>query len=265
MKADLDGMELNFEDNGKGLPLVFLHGFPLNQTIWQPQTRAFQNQYRIITPDLRGHGGSDAPKGIYTMETLARDLFLLLQLKRCVPAIIAGHSMGGYVALAFYRMHADLVKGLILISTRAGDDTEEAKSGREALAAAVEKQGSRPVVEKMLPKMMSQKSLEQNPNLRNHVEAMMSATPSNGLVGALHGMAAREDSSEILRNIQVPTLVVGGTDDHLIPYGESVTMAQAIPTAQLHLIDDAGHLPSLEKPDELNRVIGVWLRKIKGV
>ncbi|MGH7494651.1 MAG: alpha/beta fold hydrolase [bacterium] len=263
MKSILNGIQLHYEIQGQGLPVVFTHGFPLSHKIWQPQIEALHDEFCVITPDLRGHGESEAPTGAYSMEKFADDLFTLLKHLNCGPVVMAGHSMGGYIAFAFLRNYPNWVKGLILVSTRAAADSPEGKAGRETLAQLVEKEkSSAPVVMKMLPNMVAQASLAAHPNLRTEVERIMSNTSQNGLAGALRGMAARADANDLLTSLCLPTLIIAGTADALIPHAESESMARAIPGAQLALIEGAGHLPSLEKPEEMNRVLREWLRKV---
>ncbi|MDZ7268747.1 MAG: alpha/beta hydrolase [candidate division KSB1 bacterium] len=264
MKAKVNGVTLAYDDHGKGLPVVLLHGFPLNRKIWEPQVQALAPYCRVITPDLRGHGESEAPAGIYTMATMAADVAALLQFLQCGPAVIAGHSMGGYILLTLYRHHPQVVKGLVLVSTRAVADAPQGRVNRQAMARrAEEEQSSRVAVETMLPNMMAPASLAIRPNLRHELEAMMAATSVNGIIGAQRGMAERPDSSDLLPRISVPTLIIAGTADALIPFAESQRMAQMIPGAELHLLADAGHLPSLEKPEEFTAVLQAWLQKIQ--
>ncbi len=263
MKTLLNAVQLHYEVHGDGLPVVLIHGFPLSRKIWQSQVEALRDEAYLIVPDLRGHGASEAPGGVYTMEILADDICALLQYLKCGPAVLAGHSMGGYVAMAFLRKYPERVKGLVLVSTRAAADSVEGKAGREALAQTVEMEKSAvPVVAKMLPKMIAPASIAANPGLQTEVERTMSNTSMPGLTGALRGMAMRADAREVLTSIHIPTLIIAGTADALIPYSESEKMAHDISGAELHLIEGAGHLPSLEKPNEMNRILKAWLRKI---
>ena len=263
MKVYLRGVELHYEIQGTGLPVILIHGYPLSQKIWAPQVEALRAEFCVITPDVRGHGESAATRGIYTMDILADDILTLMQHLQCGPAVLAGHSMGGYIALAFWRKYPEWMKGLVLVSTRAAADSVEGRAGREALAQAVEKEKSAvPVLAKMLPHMLAPASLTANAHLKTEVEGIMSHTSQQGLAGALRGMAMRADVQESLAAMRIPVLIVAGTADALIPYAESEKMARAIPGAELRLIEGAGHLPSLEKPDELNPMLQAWLRKI---
>jgi pimeloyl-ACP methyl ester carboxylesterase len=248
-----------FEDTGTGLPVLFIHGFPLSRKIWRPQAAALREEFRAITPDVRGFGESESAAGVYEMDLLADDIAALMRHLQCGPAIMAGHSMGGYVLFAFYRKYPELVRGLILVSTRAVADTAEGKANREALALRVEQEGHQPVVEKMLGPMMAEASVRANPALQKEVEDMMRKSSISGLAGASRGMAARADATDLLVKINVPTLILAGTSDALIHHSESEKMAHAIPNARLRLLEGAGHLPSLEKPEEMNRELKNWL------
>lgn len=259
MRTEINGFRLAYEESGKGAPLLFIHGFPLNRNIWRPQIEALRSSFRVITPDVRGHGESEATSGVYEMESLAEDVAGLLQHLQCGPAYIAGHSMGGYILFALWRKNPELVRGMILVSTRAAADTAEGQANREALAQRVEREGHEPVVAKMLTPMLAEASVRAHPNLKHTVEAMMRGTSVQALSGASRGMAARSDSTELLPRITVPTLIIAGTADALIHPSESEKMARAIPQARFRLIEGAGHLPSLEKPEEVNVTLREWL------
>jgi pimeloyl-ACP methyl ester carboxylesterase len=261
MIATISGIRLSFIDEGRGLPILFIHGFPLSRAIWQPQIEALSKNFRVIAPDLRGHGESEAPAGVYDMNTFADDLKALLEERQCGPAVLVGHSMGGYISFAFYRRCPQKVRGLVLFCTRAGADSEEGRAGRENLAQRAEREGAVAVAEQMLPKMLAAATTASRPDLVAQVRQMMLATSINGLAGSLRGMAARPSSIDLLPQIAVPALVIAGAGDLIIPTREAEAMAKAIPNAQLHLISNAGHLASLENPTEVNTRLRDFLVK----
>jgi pimeloyl-ACP methyl ester carboxylesterase len=261
MIATINDIRLSFIDEGRGLPILFVHGFPLSRAIWQPQMEALSKKFRVIAMDLRGHGESDAPAGVYSMNTFADDLNALIEARQCGPVVLAGHSMGGYISFAFYRRFPEKVRGLVLFCTRAGADSEEGKAGRELLAQRAERDGAVAVADHMLPKMLAAATTASHPDLVAQVRQIMLATSINGLAGSLRGMAARPGSLDLLPKIAVPTLVIAGAGDLIIPTQEAETMAQAIPNAQLHLISNAGHLASLENPAEVNAGLRDFLGK----
>jgi 3-oxoadipate enol-lactonase len=259
MPTTLNTIVLSTADAGQGLPLVFLHGFPLHRGAWQKQVDALRSSYRVIAPDLRGFGGSDTRPGPSTMELYAADVHALLQLLTTGPVILIGHSMGGYVALAFARQFPEMLRGLVLVSTKAGRDTTEAAAGRRAIAERVKAEGVQVVVETMAPKMLA--AGNQDVRMAEQVRGIMTSSKSAGVIGALLGMAERPDSTSLLGQILVPTLVITGEDDTLIPPAESKKMAQAIPGSQFEVIPHAGHLVSFEQPGEFNRVLKEWLNR----
>jgi pimeloyl-ACP methyl ester carboxylesterase len=262
MITTINGIRLSFIDEGRGLPILFVHGFPLSRAIWQPQIEALSKNFRVIAPDLRGHGESEAPAGDYDMNTFADDLNALLEERQCGPVILVGHSMGGYISFAFYRRYPEKVRGLVLFCTRAGADSEEGKAGRENLARRAEREGAAAVAEQMLPKMLAATTISSQPDLVAQVRQIMLATSINGLAGSLRGMAARPGSVDLLPKIAAPALVIAGADDLIIPTPEAETMAQAIPNTQLHLIANAGHLASLENASEVNASLQNFLASL---
>lgn len=250
-------MLLAFEDYGPGPVVVLLHGFPLDRTMWIAQQTTLGARYRVITPDLRGHGETAAPEGIYPIDDMADDVVELIDgLKILEPIVLGGLSMGGYIALSLAVRYPKRLRGLMLMDTRAGADTPEAARAREDLALQVEAADSaEPAVAAMLPKLFSDVSRTRRADTIARVRAQMARTPARAVAGALRGMARRPDRTGDLVRIAVPTLVLAGADDHLIPLDESRGMAEAIPQAQLVVIPDAGHLAPLEDPEASNAAI----------
>jgi 3-oxoadipate enol-lactonase len=263
MKIDLHNTHLNVEDHGRGLPLLLIHGFPLSLEIWRPQIDTLSISARVIAPDLRGHGQSPPTSGPYTMDMLADDCAAVLQaLKIDRPIVVCGLSMGGYVTFAFYRRHPSLVAGLILASTRAGADTPEAKVMRDKSAVKAEKEGIQAVTNNMLPKIMAPRTYTNNPELVTCVEEIMAQTSLDGMVAALKGMKLRPDSTATLAELDVPVLILHGSEDQIIPLQEAENMQRAITGSQLEIIPETGHLPNLEQPQIFNQAILDFLPKV---
>ncbi len=240
-------VRLNFSDSGQGTPVVLLHGFPLSGVIWMPQQRLLSDQYRVITPDLRGHGRSPAPAAGYEMETLAEDVLALLDDLGIPKAVIMGHSMGGYVTLAAWKMAPERFLALGLLDSQAAPDTDEGRKTRNQLADQVAKEGSAAVEAAMLPKLFAP-NLDAKDPLIGQVRQIIKTTPRAGIVGALHGMAQRPDASAILAAIAVPTLILTGDGDQLIAPARATAMAAVVANAMLAVIPNAGHLPMMEQP-----------------
>jgi pimeloyl-ACP methyl ester carboxylesterase len=253
-----------YDDRGRGLPLLFIHGYPLNRTLWEPQIDDLSYTTRVLTVDLRGHGESDPMPGPYPMDLLADDCISLLDaLGITTPIVICGLSMGGYVTFAFYRRYAAHVAGLILTATRAGADSSESKANRDKSAVLAQEKGADVIAEAMLPRLLSPKTLAARPDLVDHVRKIMRGISVDGIVGDLTGMRDRLDSTPLLNEINIPTLVIYGADDQIIPLSEVEFMHQAIINSELKIIPDAGHLPNLEQPELFNQVVKEFTKFIK--
>jgi pimeloyl-ACP methyl ester carboxylesterase len=231
--------------------------------MWRPQLEYLTDAARVIAPDLRGHGDSDAPEGPYSMDQLADDAIALLDsLGLTQPAVVAGLSMGGYVALALYRRYPSRVAGLILAATKAGADSPEAQANREKSAALAREKGVEAIADAMLPKMLAPATYAANPGLVAEVRAIMVAAPLNGVVGDLLGMKVRPDSTDLLPQITRPVLVIHGQDDQLIPPREAEATHAALPNARLVLVPNAGHLLNLEQPETFNAEVRTFLHSL---
>lgn len=264
MRLSLPGFTMAYDDRGRGLPLLFIHGYPLNRTLWEPQIDDLSYTTRVLTVDLRGHGESDPMPGPYPMDLLADDCISLLDaLGITTPIVICGLSMGGYVTFAFYRRYAAHVAGLILTATRAGADSSESKANRDKSAVLAQEKGADVIAEAMLPRLLSPKTLTARPDLVDRVRKIMRGISVDGIVGDLTGMRDRMDSTPLLTQINIPTLIIYGADDQIIPLSEVEFMHQAIINSELKIIPDAGHLPNLEQPELFNQVVKEFTKFIK--
>ncbi len=255
MSNQVDDFTMAYQDTCDQITLLLIHGFPLDSAMWEFQLQELPEVARLIAPDLRGHGRSDSVPGPYSMKLFSDDIAGLLDyLNISNPVIVCGLSMGGYIALDFFRRYPERVAGLILAATRAGADSEEGKAAREAAAATVRAEGTAPIVASMLPKMMALASSEDD-ELVEFVREIMEGASPEGVMGALAAMKDRPDSTPSLDEIDVPTLIIHGADDQLISLAEAEAMAAAIPDSQLVVVPDAGHLPNLEQPDIFNDAV----------
>lgn len=239
-----------------GMPVVLLHGFPFDRHLWEPQQDVLaQEGYRVVLPDLRGHGHSPSTPEVATMEAMASDVFRLLDRLQASRTVVVGHSMGGYVALAMYAAEPDRFAGLVLANTRAEADDEEGQAKRDEMATAVREGGSDVLVDRMFDKLMSPTTRERQPALVESVVRIMRQTPPEGAVNALMGMRDRPDRRDLLRKIRVPTLVIAGVDDPITPPDDARAMADAIPGARLEVLGGAAHLSMLESPKAFNEAL----------
>lgn len=254
------GVALFYHDEGQGEPLLLIHGFPLSSELYQPQRAGLSHRFRIVTPDLRGMGRSDSlpVQDDYSMNVYADDLVALMDRLGIGQAIVGGMSMGGYVAFAMLRRHPQRIKALILFDTKATPDTAEAREGRYTMMQQARDQGSGAIADAMLPKMLSEQARAEQPGLAGWLRELMAATPVDGILGALHALAERPDSSSLLAGIDFPTLVVVGGADPITPPEVAEAMAGAIAGAELLVVDGAAHAANLERPDEVNARIERW-------
>ncbi len=252
------------ERQGSGSPsLVFVHGFPLDHSMWKYQLEEFSTNHEVIAPDLHGFGKSSRAFSKLTMEDMADDLAAMLEAAELNEKIVlVALSMGGYVALEFARKYLDKLQGLILCDTRAGADTAEAAKGRHEMAERVEKEGVLPLVEAMFPKLIEQQWKKNNPSDAEHLWHIMMGSHPETVAAALRGMAERSDHTATLAEIDVPTLVIVGEHDVITPPSESDAMAKALPNAKLVKVAGAGHMAPLEKPAEVNAAIREFVNKL---
>jgi 3-oxoadipate enol-lactonase len=260
MKLNVNNYEMAYTDSGDGTPLIFIHCYPLSREMWDYQMKGLSAMARVIAPDLRGHGESQAVPGPYSMDVFADDIAALLDtLDIQRKAVICGLSMGGYAAFAFYRKYSSRVGALILAATRAADDTPEARAGREQAIETVKAEGIAGIVDGMLPKLLSPERNQNHPDLVKKVRSIMMSISIEGMIGDLEGMIARLDSRPTLKEIEVPTLVLHGLEDQIIPAKTAKETQAAIQHSRLQIIPHAGHLLNMEQPAEFNAAIRGFL------
>jgi len=247
-RVDVGGYELAVEDHGSGPPLVLLHGFPLAMAIWDPIRPGLAEVARVVTPDLRGFGASDKPTGDYSMEALAEDVVRLADALGLERFLLGGHSMGGYVALRVAAAHRDRVAGLVLVDSRAEADAPDGRARRDAAIARIASEGGAGFLDEFVPNLIASAVRERSPRLLAELRAMAAEVPDHVLAGCLAGMRDRPDSSDLLRSLDVPALVVVGADDAITPLAAARAMTAALPRAALAVIPGAGHTPSVERP-----------------
>lgn len=259
--AALTGIDMSWREQGDGDVALFLHGFPFDAGLWEPQLHALPPGWRGVAPDLRGFGESRGHLDLdaYTMEQHARDALALLDHLGAQQAVVCGLSMGGYIALALHRLAPARLRALVLADTRAEPDSDDARRQRLQQAAEIGAQGTAPFVERMLPRLLSPATRHARPELADTVRAMMLRAPAETVVRALRGLAARPDARAQLPQVQVPTLVIGGEADEITPPAALEALAGGIRGAELRILPGAGHVSNLEAEHEFNTSLRAFL------
>lgn len=243
---------------------VMLHAFPIGANQWEPQMRSVPAGWRLITPDLRGFGGSTEPDSLSALaiSDYAGDVADLLEELSISRAVIGGLSMGGYAALALLQSAPHLIEALVLADTRATADTPEGRANRRNMLALVDREGPSGVAREMMPKLLGKTTRELNPAIEAQVRRLIKQQSPVAIRGAIHRMMHRPDSTALLSQVTVPTLVIVGEEDELTPPEESRRIAEAVAGATLVTIPAAGHLSNLEQPDAFNAALNGFLAKL---
>ncbi|NUQ84969.1 MAG: alpha/beta fold hydrolase [Anaerolineales bacterium] len=243
-KISINGIELAYVRRGRGAPLVLLHGYPLDHHIWDGVLPMLEDKFDLILPDLRGFGDSTTVDAPYAMNDFASDVAGLLDHLEIQKAAIAGHSMGGYVALAFLNRYPGRVSGFGMVSSQVLADTPERKEGRYKTAAEIAEKGVQGVVESMASK------LTPDERVRMLAGEIMKRQKPAGFVGALKAMAERMDAASLLTSFKFPVAIVHGDSDDLIPVERAREMKGMVPHAHFLELKGVGHLPMMEAPRE---------------
>lgn len=258
--VNIDGIRIAYERRGKGNPMILIHGYPLDRTIWNPVAEMLAGEFDLIIPDLRGFGASDVMEADRSIIEYATDLAGLMERLRLRRSHIVGHSMGGYVALAFAREFAGRTDGLGLVASQVVADSEERKAARQATAREIVGAGIGGAADAMAPKLSA------DPVVQAYVRKLIGKQRPLGLAVALDAMASRPDSTDVLRSFKGRVVIVHGEADDLIPVERAREMKAALPTAHYLEIPRAGHMPMMENPAavaEALRFLGA--AKSKGV
>lgn len=261
-KALVNDITLAYDDHGVGQPVLFLHAFPLNKSMWQEQIMALlaESRFRLVALDWRGFGESGITAEVSTMEQFADDVAGLMDSLGIDAAILCGLSMGGYAAFAFLRKYPQRVSGLILADTRPGADNAEAQANRENVARLAESQGTSAIADLQMPRLISDYTRQHSPAVERRIRQMIASATPQGIAAASRGMALRVDSTDLLGNITCPTLVLVGEHDVLIPAQVVQEYATKIPGAQFVVIPHAGHLSNLEQPQAFLQAVDRFLQ-----
>lgn len=267
----VNSFEMAVVDSGAGDPVLLVHGFPLDHSMWNEQIEVLSADYRVIAPDLRGFGESpfnwdpfswdSVAETEQTIERFADDLdALLYALEVTGPVHYCGLSMGGYIAWQFWRKYSSRVGSLILCDTRATADSPEGAEGRKKMAEQVLREGSIAAAEAMMPKLVWSETANRKPEVARAIRQMILRTAPATICAAQRAMASRIDATRLLGEINVPALLIVGRYDVLSPVDQMRSIAEAMPNATMVEIPEAGHMAPMENPEAVNQVIADFLR-----
>src|ERR1041385_6205578 len=265
MKFLTDGISIEYEVSGPraGLPVVFVHGFPFDRHMWMPQLEALKEQYYAVTYDIRGFGASDAGDGQYSVEYFVDDLIGLLDHLKIPKAVVAGLSMGGYIAIRAHERHPERFRSLVLCDTKSEADNNEGKIRRAASAKKVKAGGMEGFTEDFLKTAFYEKTFTSRPEAIALIRETIRAMSPLAVAGTLMALAARTDTTPSLFSINIPALILVGRQDTITPPSASNSMKEKIPGSVMHVIPEAAHLSNLENPAEFNRQLLDFLRTLR--
>ncbi|MCK6546252.1 alpha/beta hydrolase [Myxococcota bacterium] len=255
-----DGVTIHYRDEGRGLPVLLLHAFPLSSAMFEPQVAALASKYRFILPDHRGFGQSGTGQGPTEMSRLARDAIAILNHLGISRAVVGGVSMGGYATMALLRENPQRARALLLLDTQLGADDEAGKVNRENLARATEARGMGALVESFLPRLVAPTA---SAEVKATVERSILANTPEGAAAALRGMAMRSDSRDVLAAYTGPALVACGALDAITGPDKAKLMVDLLRGGRMELIPGAGHLANLESPAAMNAALDAFLASVE--
>lgn len=256
IQIKVNSITVNYNDMGEGkIPVVFIHGFPFDQSSWSLQLEYLQQYCRVITYDIRGFGKSTVTDEKPSIALLADDLVQFMDALQIPKAIVCGLSMGGYILLNALNRYPERFAAIILSNTQCIADTSEAKEKRQKNIQLIESGGLSEYSENMIRNLFYSESFVNRAEAVSSIRNTMLSTKPTIITNTLHALANREEMCYTLSNIIIPTLIISGKEDKSIPFQQSIFMHEQIPRSILHLIDKTGHLPNLEQPEEFNRLV----------
>jgi pimeloyl-ACP methyl ester carboxylesterase len=263
MKLAINDINLAYDDCGEGPVVLLIHGFPLNRQMWQPQLLPLAEAgYRVIAPDLRGFGESDAPSTGYSMDGFADDLIALLDALKIGQAVVGGMSMGGYILMNMLERHPERVRAACLITTKSSADDEAGRARRSAMAAEAERLGANPIIKIFAELLFGSETMEESPELIARVTSWMRGTNPRGLAGGLLAMRDRKDYTPLLPSFGQPALVISGAEDRAASPNAVQLFTAGLPRCQSAVIEKAGHMANLEQPARFNAALLQFLNSL---
>jgi pimeloyl-ACP methyl ester carboxylesterase len=251
-----------YEEKGAGRPLVLVHGFPMDHRIWQEQLDGLAGVCRVIAVDLKGFGKSRCNEA-FTIDSMADELLLFLKGVGAYPCVLAGLSMGGYIALSLAARYPEAIKGLVIVSSKSEADTLAGKEARQKMAQLAQEEGNAAVAEQMLPRVLTKETVQSKPDLVTKMLQIMEACPANTIANASFAMRERPDRTGDLPALKMPVLVMLGAGDTLIPAENGRKLADACPNGRLVLVEGAGHVPCMENPKAANAALAEFVVEVR--
>jgi 3-oxoadipate enol-lactonase len=264
VNIQIRNLSMAIDDCGSGTPMLLIHGFPLNRQMWQPQLQPLADAgYRVIAPDLRGFGASEATDTGYSMDGFADDMVALMDALDIERAVVCGMSMGGYVLMNMLERYPQRVTAACFIATRSTTDDETGRARRTAMAADAERLGANPIIKMFAELLFAPETSQHSPELIARATVWMRETNPRALAGALIGMRDRKDYTPLLPNFKLPSLVIAGAEDRAAPLEAAQLIAEGLPDAELKVIEHAGHMLNMEQPEQFNALLIQFLDKLK--
>lgn len=263
MNLQLNNIAMAYDDQGKGPAVLLIHGFPLNRQMWKPQLLPIAEAgFRVIAPDLRGFGESDAPAGSYSMDVFADDIIALLDRLDIEQAVVGGMSMGGYILLNLLERYPDRVRAACFIATKSSADDEAGRERRTAMAAQAERLGANPIIKIFAELLFATETMHSRPELIALVTSWMRDTDPNGLAGGLLAMRDRKDYTPLLASFTQPSLVIAGSEDRAASPEAAKMLVDGLSGCQSRVIQRAGHMVNIEQPEIFNETLIGFLKTL---
>jgi 3-oxoadipate enol-lactonase len=260
-EIEIKGNKVSYYDEGKGeTPIIFIHGFPFNKSMWNDQVTLLSADHRVIAYDVRGHGGSQAGVEEFTVDQFANDLFLLMDALMIKKAVICGLSMGGYVVLNALTKQRERIAGLILADTQCAADTEEGKDKRRKTIAFIKKNGLKEYAEESMKNLFAPQSFTDKKEQVAFVKTMILHTDADNICKTLEALATRSETCSTLDKVKIPTLILVGKEDKVTPLAAAQKMQELVTDSQLHIIDGAGHMSNLENLTDFTEHVKAFLK-----
>lgn len=260
LKINIKDVSFCYDDIGVGvIPIIFIHGFPFDRSCWEPQLELFAKTQRVITYDIRGFGKSGRGKEDMSIHLFADDLIQFMDALEIDKAIVCGLSMGGYILLDAVSRYHDRFDAIILSGTQCVSDTPDIKEKRIQAIDEINEHGLKRFAEDFLKKVFHSETYDTNKSLVEKIRTLIFSNSTNSITGTLKAIAERNETCSSLIKISIPTLIICGAGDNIIPPVQSEFLHRTITQSKLHMIDKAGHLCNLEQPDQFNRLVSDFI------